>query len=156
MLFKRKNGYRRIFGDRVVVSLRIGISANGILVLLASFFSSLFFPPIHKILKSEQKNTPKIAIFSKGGPGALAIGLAGKILNIPVYIHESDTIPGRSNLQMAKISEKIFLGFESAKQFFSKYPCEVVGQILDPKIFEQNPNQQIFWKTSKKHILVIC
>ena len=118
--------------------------------LLKSIFSA------YKILKSEQKNTPKIAIFSKGGPGALAIGLAGKILGIPVYIHESDTIPGRSNLQMAKISEKIFLGFESAKQFFSKYPCEVVGQILDPKLFEKNPSQTIFWKTTKKHILVIC
>ncbi|RAL56351.1 hypothetical protein BLM37_02425 [Candidatus Gracilibacteria bacterium GN02-873] len=125
-------------------------------ILLYPFFLLKSIFSAYKILKSEQQNTPKIAIFSKGGPGALAIGLAGKILNIPVYIHESDTIPGRSNLQMAKISEKIFLGFESAKQFFSKYPCEVVGQILDPKIFEQNPNQQIFWKTSKKHILVIC
>lgn len=125
-------------------------------ILLYPFFLLKSIFSAYKILKSEQKNTPKIAIFSKGGPGALAIGLAGKILNIPIYIHESDTIPGRSNLQMAKISEKVFLGFESAKQFFSKYPCEVVGQILDPKIFEQNPNQQIFWKTSKKHILVIC
>ena len=118
--------------------------------LLKSIFSA------YKILKSEQKNTPKIAIFSKGGPGALAIGLAGKILGIPVYIHESDTIPGRSNLQMAKISEKIFLGFESAKKFFPQNSCEVVGQILDPKLFEKNPSQTIFWKTTKKHILVIC
>ncbi|MBB1554116.1 UDP-N-acetylglucosamine--N-acetylmuramyl-(pentapeptide) pyrophosphoryl-undecaprenol N-acetylglucosamine transferase [Candidatus Gracilibacteria bacterium] len=118
--------------------------------LLKSIFSA------YKILKSEQKNTPKIAIFSKGGPGALAIGLAGKILGIPVYIHESDTIPGRSNLQMAKISEKIFLGFELAKKFFPQNSCEVVGQILDPKLFEKNPNQTIFWKTTKKHILVIC
>ena len=55
-----------------------------------------------------------------------------------------------------KISKKIFLGFESAKKFFPQNSCEVVGQILDPKLFEKNPSQTIFWKTTKKHILVIC
>lgn len=78
------------------------------------------------------------------------------MLKIPVFIHESDTIPGRSNLQMAKFSEKIFLGFASSKKFFDKKKCLVVGQILDPILDKENKNQKIFYKTDKKHILVFC
>lgn len=112
-------------------------------------------PPIH------QSTNPPLCIFSKGGPGSVAIGIAAWTLGIPLYIHESDTIPGRSNELLGKIATKIFLGFESAKQYFDTKKCEVVGQILDP-IFSKQPTNwptdqpTISWKTDKKHILVIC
>ena len=82
--------------------------------------------------------------------------MAAKMLKIKVFIHESDTIPGRSNMKMAQFSEKIFLGFDSTKIFFEKQACEVVGQILDNDILEKNPNPNITWKTEKPHILVFC
>ncbi len=119
-----------------------------------SFFKTFF--EAKKILENEKKNNEKICVFSKGWPGALAIGLAAKCLKIPVFIHESDTIPGRSNTKMWSFSEKIFLGFESSKKFFKNKNCEVVGQILDDEIFEKNPNAKITWKTQKPHILVFC
>lgn len=109
-----------------------------------------------KILLQEKKKNWKIVIFSKWGPGALAIGIAGNLLNIPVFIHESDTIPGRSNRKLWKIAKKIFLGFDFSKKYFDEKKCEVVGQILDPLLDEENNNQKIHWKTKKKHILVLC
>lgn len=171
--FSQQNPDKKFFwlggkwGEEEKEAKKSGISFFGISVLKLSTTRSpkVFLYPFalirtifeaKKILKNLQKENRKIAIFSKGGPWALAIGIAGKILSIPLYIHESDTIPGRSNLQMWKISEKIFLGFESSKKFFEEKKCVVVGQILDEALQKENPEQRIFWKTEKPHILVFC
>ena len=37
------------------------------------------------------------AIFSKGGYVSLPIAIAGWIIRIPIYLHESDSIPGLAN-----------------------------------------------------------
>lgn len=58
-------------------------------------------------------------IFSKGGPGSLAVVLAGKFYFIPVVIHESDSIPGLTSRLSSFFAKKIFLGFEGASQYFS-------------------------------------
>ncbi len=99
-----------------------------------------------------------LCIFSKGWPGSVAIGIAAWLLSIPLYIHESDTIPGRSNRILAKFATKIFLGFEWTRQYFNSSKCEVIEQILDP-VFEykvKNKKWKVQWKTNKPHILVIC
>lgn len=105
-----------------------------------------------KILKREQ---PKL-VFSKGGPGSVAVGVAAWILGIPLYIHESDTIPGFSNRVLGHFATRIFLGFEEAKKWFPTNKTVVVGQILHPQFFIKNPDGNINWKTNKKHIFVSC
>lgn len=67
------------------------------------------------------------AVFSKGGPGSLPILFVCKFFAIPIVIHESDSAPGLTNLISGKMSKKIFLSFESAKQFFPNKNIEVVG-----------------------------
>jgi UDP-N-acetylglucosamine--N-acetylmuramyl-(pentapeptide) pyrophosphoryl-undecaprenol N-acetylglucosamine transferase len=57
------------------------------------------------ILKHE---TPTL-VFSKGGPGSVAVGIAAWTLKIPLYIHESDTVPGFSNRVLSHFATKIFL-----------------------------------------------
>ena len=37
------------------------------------------------------------AVFSKGGPGSLAVVLVSRFYFIPVVIHESDSVPGLTN-----------------------------------------------------------
>jgi len=105
-----------------------------------------------KILKQEQ---PKL-VFSKGGPGSVAVGVAAWTLNIPLYIHESDTVPGFSNKVLGHFATQIFLGFEEAQKWFPKNKTTVVGQILHPDFFAKNPVGNINWKTEKKHIFVSC
>ncbi len=90
-----------------------------------------------QILKNKQEN---IVVFSKWWPGSVAIGLAAWSLSIPLYIHESDTIAGRSNRILGKFADMIFLGFESASRYFDIKKCEVVGQILDPVFSLQHSN----------------
>jgi UDP-N-acetylglucosamine--N-acetylmuramyl-(pentapeptide) pyrophosphoryl-undecaprenol N-acetylglucosamine transferase len=36
-------------------------------------------------------------IFSKGGPSSLVVVFAGWLLRIPIFIHDSDSIPGLTN-----------------------------------------------------------
>lgn len=107
-----------------------------------------------KILKYYSKNNS--CVFSKGWPGSVAVGIAAWTLGIPLYIHESDTVPGRSNQILGRLATKIFLGFESARKYFDAKKCEIIWQILSPIFSDKNTHGSISWKTDKKHILVIC
>jgi UDP-N-acetylglucosamine--N-acetylmuramyl-(pentapeptide) pyrophosphoryl-undecaprenol N-acetylglucosamine transferase len=108
--------------------------------------------------KSNVHPPQEIAVFSKWWPWSVAVGIAAWSLSIPLYIHESDTVPGRSNQILGKIATKIFLGFESAKKYFTPEKCEVIGQILG-RVFEwwvMSDEWTIHWNTDKKHLLIIC
>jgi len=130
-------------------------------ILLYPIYLCIGFFRARGILKKYHSSDNNIAIFSKWWPGSISIGIAGWSLGIPLYIHESDTIPGRSNRTLWRFAKKIFLGFEDAKKYFNTEKCEVVGQILDP-IFSSHPTtvtthkNTVIWKTDKPHILVIC
>ncbi|MFA6365414.1 MAG: UDP-N-acetylglucosamine--N-acetylmuramyl-(pentapeptide) pyrophosphoryl-undecaprenol N-acetylglucosamine transferase [Candidatus Paceibacterota bacterium] len=67
------------------------------------------------------------AIFSKGGPGALAVVLVARWYRIPVVIHESDAVPGLTNRISASFAQKILVSFKNAEQFFSKGRVTMVG-----------------------------
>ncbi len=58
-------------------------------------------------------------VFSKGGYGSVAPTLAARLYWIPVLIHESDVLPGKANLWMGKIADKIAVSFESSKEYFN-------------------------------------
>ena len=46
--------------------------------------------------------------FSKGGPGALPVLLACWFYRVPIFIHESDTVPGLTNLISGRWAKKIY------------------------------------------------
>ena len=56
---------------------------------------------------------PKL-VFSKGGTGSLPITYCSKLLRIPVFLHESDVVPGKSNKITSKWAKKIFISFPPA------------------------------------------
>lgn len=94
-------------------------------------------------------------IFSKWGPWSVAVGIASWLLMIPLWIHESDTVPGWSNRFLWHIAERIFLWFETARKFFRDEKCTVVWQIINPDILKPAKDYR-YWKTEKTHIFVIC
>ena len=84
-------------------------------------------------------------VFSKGGPGALAVVLAAKFYMIPIVIHESDSVPGLTNKLSAKFAKRIGIAFESAagyfdarKTFFSGNPIrlELTGESSGNAVFK--------------------
>ncbi len=58
------------------------------------------------------------AIFSKGGYVSLPIAIAGWLLRVPVYLHESDSVPGLANRLVACFATGIFLTFPEASSYF--------------------------------------
>jgi len=76
-------------------------------------------------------------IFSKGGPSSLIVVFAGWLLRIPIFIHDSDSIPGLTNRISKYFAKKIFLAFESAKKYFSEKKTIVVGQPIDIDLIQE-------------------
>lgn len=59
---------------------------------------------------------------------------AAKLLGIPVFLQESDAVPGLSNRWVGKFSDAVFLGFAEAAEYFPGRECVVTGQLLNPDI----------------------
>lgn len=67
-------------------------------------------------------------IFGKGGYTSFPVLMAGKLLRIPVVIHESDSVPGRVNLWAGKFAQRIALSYREAAQYFPAEKVAYTGQ----------------------------
>ncbi len=97
--------------------------------------------------------------FSKGGYVSVPTVLACHHFKIPVLLHESDIIAGKSNLFMAKYANKIALGFEEGKQSFKDYSNKVVitGNPVRDEILSANRENGLkdFKLNNNKPVLLI-
>ncbi len=59
-------------------------------------------------------------VFGKGGYVSFPVLFASWFLNIPVIIHESDSVPGKVNRWAGKFAKKIALSYSDAAEYFSK------------------------------------
>jgi UDP-N-acetylglucosamine--N-acetylmuramyl-(pentapeptide) pyrophosphoryl-undecaprenol N-acetylglucosamine transferase len=57
-------------------------------------------------------------IFCKGGYVSFPVAFAGKLLKIPVLLHESDVTPGLANRLSARFATAICLSFSESKKYF--------------------------------------
>lgn len=64
-------------------------------------------------------------VFSKGGYVSYPVLFAARLLRIPVIIHESDTVPGRTNQWAASFAERIAISYPEAAAHFSKHKEKV-------------------------------
>jgi len=78
-------------------------------------------------------------IFSKGGYASVPAVCAGRILGIPIFIHESDSQPGRANLWAGKFAQRIALSYEEAASYFEAKKTAVVGNPLRREILNPIP-----------------
>ena len=93
-------------------------------------------------------------IFSKWWYVSLPMAIAGKLFWIKLFLHESDSIPWLANRIVARFASKIFLGFESAKVYFKNREVEVIGQILNPELFNNIEKSDV--KSKNTNLLVIA
>lgn len=66
-------------------------------------------------------------IFSKGGPGTLAVVFAAAWYRIPIVIHESDAAPGLTNRISAKLAKRIGISFANAASHFAEKKIFMAG-----------------------------
>lgn len=121
-----------------------GVSVSYILGgKMRRYFSFLNFLDFFKILFSILQTLIKMLfimpdiVFSKGGPGAFPVVFSAWFYRIPVFIHESDAIPGLTNLLSARFSKRIALGFEDASKYFPTKKTAVVGNPIRKEILSQ-------------------
>ena len=133
----------RIFDESVFTNEKIKI-ANISSGKWRNYFSLMNFVDIFKIIFGFFQSLWKLwkimpdVIFSKGGYGALPVVYAGFLLGIPIIIHESDSVPGKSNKLAAPFAKKILLAFESSKNYFLPEKVAVVGNPIRDTILNNN------------------
>jgi len=74
-------------------------------------------------------------IFSKGGSGSISVTSCARFLGIPVFLHESDIIPGLSNRATSKWAKKIFVSFPKT-EYFDPAKTIFVGNPIRKEIME--------------------
>lgn len=103
-----------------------------------------------KILYRERPD----AIFSKGGYVSLPVAFAGWIMRIPVYLHESDSIPGLANKIVGRFASWIFCAFSEADRFFDTKKILGHGPLLSGEI-ASIANQEMH-SEGRTQVLVSC
>lgn len=73
-------------------------------------------------------------VFSKGGYASLPALWAARLFRIPVFIHESDSHPGRANLWAAKFAQRIALSYPEAMSYFPVAKTAVTGNPIRKEI----------------------
>jgi len=95
-------------------------------------------------------------IFSKGGSGSIAVTYSARILRIPVFLHESDVVPGLSNQTTAKWAKKIFTSFPKT-EYFDPEKITIVGNPIRKEILEGDKETavEMFNLTLSKPIILV-
>jgi len=95
-------------------------------------------------------------IFSKGGFGSFPVTFAAWLLMIPVFLHESDIVPGLANRISARFAKKIFVSFEKTLYFPEKKMIVTGNPIrIDLLKVDREEAKQYFKIRGEKPILLI-
>ncbi len=88
------------------------------------FFSFLLSLILFLLLRPQK-------VMVMGSYGSLPGGLAAYILRIPLYVHEQNVIPGRTNLFLSRLSQKIFLSFPETGSYFEGEKAVYAGMMVN-------------------------
>jgi UDP-N-acetylglucosamine--N-acetylmuramyl-(pentapeptide) pyrophosphoryl-undecaprenol N-acetylglucosamine transferase len=66
-------------------------------------------------------------VIGTGGFVSAPVVFAARALKIPVYLVNTDTVPGKANRLLARYAKKVFVQFEQSAAFFPKRDVQVVG-----------------------------
>lgn len=95
-------------------------------------------------------------VFSKGGSGSVSVTYPARFLKIPVFIHESDVVPGLSNQKTSKWAKKIFTSFEKT-EFFDPASTTLTGNPIRKELLDGDKQiaGEIFNLTFEKPIFLV-
>lgn len=94
---------------------------------------------IRQAKKLLKKYKPDLVI-STGGYISIPVVISASSMSIPIFIHEQNAFPGMANKFLEKYADKIFLGFNDARERFKN---------KDKLIYTGNPVRDDFYKIDK-------
>jgi len=96
-------------------------------------------------------------IFSKGGFGAVPVVIAGWLLRIPIFIHESDSVPGLANKWSSKFARRIAVSFPDTVHMFPVKKTAYVGNPVRLSLAKGSKEsaKQVFQLAGGRKIILI-
>lgn len=97
-------------------------------------------------------------IFSKGGYGSIAAVLAGWLYQIPIIIHESDSVPGLANKFLSSFATLIAVSFGEAANYLPKNKTYFTGEAVRDSFFnppEPERERALLHLTTKKPVILV-
>jgi UDP-N-acetylglucosamine--N-acetylmuramyl-(pentapeptide) pyrophosphoryl-undecaprenol N-acetylglucosamine transferase len=91
-----------------------------------------------RIARAEFQQHPPGAVLVMGGFTSFGPALAGKGVGAPVFLHESNSIPGRANRLIAMWVDHVFLGFADAAKRIGNRRLSVTGTPVRARIRTQD------------------
>lgn len=96
-------------------------------------------------------------VFAKGGYLSVPPALVAKLYLIPLYIHESDSVPGLANRFLGRLANKIFISFQISAAHFGTEKTILVGNPVRKELLAGHKNEaaKLFGlDTTKKTLFV--
>jgi UDP-N-acetylglucosamine--N-acetylmuramyl-(pentapeptide) pyrophosphoryl-undecaprenol N-acetylglucosamine transferase len=96
-------------------------------------------------------------IFSKGSYASLPVVIAGWIYQIPIMVHESDSVPGKTNEILGKLANRVAISYPQAESFFTPEKAVLTGNPLRQDINQGNAQKirEKFSLTELKKIIFV-
>jgi len=89
--------------------------------------------------RRRMKRAQPDVVLAMGGYASVGPGLAARMLGIPLVLHESNAVPGKAVLFLAKYAAAVALGFERAEPYFSGRRRVVTGFPLRTDLSSSTP-----------------
>ncbi|ANU28234.1 undecaprenyldiphospho-muramoylpentapeptide beta-N-acetylglucosaminyltransferase [Planococcus versutus] len=103
------------------------------------------------------RKTKPVAIFSKGGFVSVPVVMAGRMMSIPVIIHESDVTPGLANKIALPFADHIFTVFNETLAHVPSDKSTCTGSLIRSELKEGTAakGQEICSFTSSLPVLMV-
>src|SRR3989344_119379 len=98
------------------------------------------------------------AILAKGGYASLAPALIGRLFFIPLFIHESDSVPGLTNKILGKLAKTVFVSFQSTEKYFKVGKAVLTGNPVRKEVLGGNHEEGLNFfklKPEMKTVLIL-
>jgi UDP-N-acetylglucosamine--N-acetylmuramyl-(pentapeptide) pyrophosphoryl-undecaprenol N-acetylglucosamine transferase len=94
-------------------------------------------------------------VFAKGGYASFPTLFAARLLSIPVIVHESDTVPGRTTKWAGKFASRVALSYPEAAPFYPKSYTALTGQPIREMLLPPPQFERVYGGKERPVILVI-
>ncbi len=114
-------------GMNVATLPAVGLSGGKRLAFARGFLHSL------RVSRDLFKTEPPDAVLAMGGFTSAPPLLAGRLRRVPVFLHESNTIPGRANRWLSWLVNQAFIGFGEAVPRLHARSTKITGTPCRPQ-----------------------
>ena len=127
--------------------LRLYPSLETMTDILKTFWGSLV------ALKEMYRLYPDV-VFAKGGYASFPVLLAARLLSIPVIVHESDTVAGRTTQWAGKFAVRVAISYKEAMKYFKENKTALTGQPIRERILPKE-NYTKVWPQKDRPVIFI-